>query len=108
MIVGIFMVNFLVSLPPNWEEFLENVADEHDIDIGKVIGELCNWAFSRAEYKDQFEAWLDKAYPKKGEAQDSARTKGEEAGEREEELQIEQEEETHEDRDYSEDREVKH
>ena len=41
------MVNFLVSLPANWEEFLEQMADEHDIEIGEVIGELCNWAFSK-------------------------------------------------------------
>jgi hypothetical protein len=107
MIVGIFMVNFLVSLPPNWEEFLEKLSDDHDIDVGKVIGGLCDWAFSRPEYKAQFEAWLDKAYPPRGQVEDSAKAKGEAASEREEAREDREEEEAHEDRDYNEDREVK-
>lgn len=98
------MVNFLVSLPANWEEFLEQLADDHDTDIGIVIGELCNWAFSRSEYKAQFEAWLDKTIPKRGQVEDNARIKGEEASEREEQRQTAEEEEAHEDRDYNEDR----
>jgi hypothetical protein len=102
------MVNFLVTLPPNWEEFLERLSDEHDIEIGKVIGELCNWAFSRPEYKAQFETWLDNAYPPKGQAEDNARAAGEEANESEEKLETDEEEEAHEDRDYNEDREAKH
>jgi hypothetical protein len=101
------MDSLLVSLPANWEEFLKRLADEHDIDVGKVIGALCDWAFSRTEYKDQFEAWLDKAYPTRGQVEDNARIKGEEAGEREEQRQTEEEEEAHEDRDYNEDRVVK-
>jgi hypothetical protein len=76
------MVNFLVSLPTNWEEFLESIADEHDIDIGKVIGELCNWVFSRSEYKAQFEAWLDKEYPQRGQVEDAAHIKDEQASAR--------------------------
>ncbi len=100
------MESFLVSLPANWEEFLKRLADDHDIDVGKVIGGLCDWAFSRPEYKAQFEAWLDKAYPPKGQAEDRASAEGEEENEREEERQTEEEQETHEDRDYSEDREV--
>jgi hypothetical protein len=79
------MGSLLVSLPANWEEFLKGLADDHDIDVGKVIGGLCEWAFSSFEYKVQFEVWLDRAYPPKGQA----------------------EEEVHEDRDYSEDRELK-
>jgi hypothetical protein len=106
MVVGIFMVNFLSSLPANWEEFLERLADEHDIDVGKVIGELCNWAFSRPEYKAQFEAWLDKAYPPRGQVEDMAKARGEEASEREQSLEDSEEEEAHEDREYSEDQEV--
>jgi hypothetical protein len=98
------MVDSLVALPPNWEEFLERLANEHDIDIGKVIAGLCDWAFSRSEYKAQFEAWLDGAYPPKGQAEDNARGKGEEANEREEQRQTREEEEAHEDRDYNEDR----
>jgi hypothetical protein len=97
------MVNFLVSLPTNWADFLENMAEEHDIEIGEVIGELCKWAFSRPEYKAQFEAWLDKTYPTKGQVEDNARIKGEDASEREEQRQTAGEEEAHEDRDYSED-----
>lgn len=68
---------------------------------------MCNWAFSRPEYKTQFETWLDKAYPPKGQAEDNAREVGEEESESEEELETNEEEEAHEDRDYSEDREVK-
>jgi hypothetical protein len=84
MVLGIFMVNILVSLPTNWAEFLESLADEHDVEIGEVIGELCNWAFSRLEYKAQFEAWLEKEYPKSGQVEDNAHIKGKEASAREE------------------------
>ena len=56
---------------------------------------------------EQFEVWLDKAYPPKGEAEDKAVAEGEEASEAEEENEDEAEEEVHEDRDYSEDRELK-
>ena len=101
------MHSFSVSLPTNWEEFLKALADEHDIDVGKVISGLCEWAFSRPEYKVQFEVWLDKAYPPKGQAEDRASAEGEEASEAEEENEDEAEEETHEDRDYSEDRDLK-
>jgi hypothetical protein len=47
---------------------------------------------------------LDKVYPPKGQAEDRARTEGEEASENEEETEEQAEEETHEDRDYNEDR----
>lgn len=96
------MGSFSVSLPANWEEFLKGLADDHDIDVGKVISGLCEWAFSSAEYKVQFEVWLDKAYPPKGQAEDRASAEGEEASAAEE-----AEEEAHEDRDYSEDRDLK-
>jgi hypothetical protein len=101
------MGNFSVSLPANWEEFLKGLADEHDVDVGKVISGLCEWSFSRAEFKSQFESWLDKAYPPKGQAEDKAIAKGEEASMLEEDRQDEDEEEAHEDRDYSEDRDLK-
>ena len=101
------MGNILVSLPANWEEFLNRLAEEHDVDVGKVIGGLCDWAFSRSEYSDQFEAWLDKAYPPKGQARDIANLEGEEKSEREDQRLTEEEEEAHEDRNYSEDREIK-
>jgi hypothetical protein len=50
---------------------------------------------------------LDKAYPPKGQAEDKAIAKGEEASMLEEDRQDEDEEEAHEDRDYSEDRDLK-
>ena len=100
------MSRFSVSLPANWEEFLKRLADDHEIDVGKVITGLCDWAFSVSDSKRQFEVWLDKAYPPKGEAEDKAATEGEEASEAEEESENE-EEEVHEDRDYKEDREIK-
>src|SRR5208337_4411197 len=115
------MGSFSVSLPANWEEFLKRLADDHDIDVSKVINGLCEWAFSSSDSKIQFEVWLDKAYPPKGEAEDRANAEGEEASEAEdranaegeeaseaeEENEDEAEEEVHEDRDYSEDRELK-
>jgi hypothetical protein len=101
------MDSFSISLPAKWGEFLKGLADDHDIDVGKVISGLCEWAFSSAEYKVQFEVWLDKAYPPKGQAEDKANVEGEEASEAEEENEDEAEEEAHEDRDYSEDRDLK-
>jgi hypothetical protein len=101
------MGSFSVSLPANWEEFLKRLADDHDIDVSKVISGLCEWAFSSSDSKIEFEVWLDKAYPLKGEAEDRANEEGEEASEAEEENEDEAEEEVHEDRDYSEDRELK-
>jgi hypothetical protein len=100
----IFMVSFSISLPSKWEEYLKGLADDHDIDVGKIISGLCEWAFSSSEYKVQFEVWLDKAYPPKGEAEDKANEQSEEASEAEEENEDEAEEEVHEDRDYNEDR----
>ena len=101
------MASFSVSLPANWEEFLKGLADDREIDVSKVISGLCEWAFSVPDSKRQFEVWLDKAYPPKGEAEDKAAAEGEEASEAEEENEDETEEELHEDRDYSEDREPK-
>lgn len=97
------MGSFSVSLPAKWDAFFKRLADEHDVDVSKVISGLCEWAFSNAEYKDQFEVWMDKAYPKKGEAEDKAEAEGEEESEVEEENVDEAEEELHEDRDYNED-----
>ena len=68
---------------------------------------MCAWAFSNPEDKKQFEAWLDDAYPPKGEAEDKEMDADEETSEDEEEKEAASEEEAHEDRDYSEDREPK-
>jgi hypothetical protein len=101
------MVGFTVSLPAKWEQFLKKLADDHQVDLDRVISELCAWAFSNPEGKKQFEAWLDDAFPSKGEAEDKERSANEDISEGEEEQEEEAEEEAHEDRDYSEDRELK-
>jgi hypothetical protein len=98
------MGSFLVTLPPIWEAFLKGLADDHDIEISNVISGMCDWAFSSSDYKVQFEDWLDKAYPPKGQAEDRAKIQGEEKSAREEDRQDREEEEAHEDRDYNEDR----
>ena len=101
------MAKFTVSAPAKWEEFLKRLADNHQTDVNSVMSELFEWAFSNPESKNQFEAWLDDAFPPKGEAEDKARSADEDISEDEEEQEEESEEEAHEDRDYSEDRELK-
>jgi hypothetical protein len=101
------MVSSSVVLPVKWARFLKQLADDHQVDLNGVISELCAWAFSNSEGKKQFEAWLDDAFPPKGQAEDRAKAEGEEASEAEEENEDAAEEEAHEDRDYSEDRELK-
>jgi hypothetical protein len=82
-----------------WEQFLKYLADDHEIDLNIIVGELCEWAFSDPEEKEQFKVWLDEAYPPKGEAEEEATAAGEEAAEEEEEREEETEEESHEHRD---------
>jgi hypothetical protein len=106
MVVKIQMVSPTVSLPIKWEQFLKQLADDHNVDLNSVISELCSWAFSNPEGKKQFEAWLDDAFPSKGEDEDKERNANEEVSENEEEKEEESEEEAHEDRDYSEDRKL--
>ena len=88
------MVTLTVSLPAKCEQFLKHLADDHRIDLNTVVSELCAWAFSNPESKEQFKVWLDEAYPQKGEAEDKARAAGEEAAEEEEEREEESEKET--------------
>jgi len=88
-----------VSLPAKCEQYLKHLADDHRIDLNTVVSELCAWALSNPESKEQFKVWLDEAYPQKGEAADKARAAGEEAGMEEEEREAESEEESHEHRD---------
>jgi len=88
------VVGLTVSLSANCEQFLKHLADDHRIDLNTVVSELCAWAFSDPESKEQFKVWLDEAYPKKGEAEDKARAAGEEAAEKEEEREEESEKET--------------
>jgi hypothetical protein len=87
------MVGLAASLPAKWERFLKRLADDHQIDLNTVVSELCEWAFSNPESKEQFKVWLDEAYPRKGEAEDEARAAGEEAAEEEEEREEESEKE---------------
>ena len=88
-----------VSLPAKWEQFLKRSADNHGVNLDAVVSELLEWAFSNAEDRMQFEAWLDDAYPSKGEAEDRASAAGEEAAEDEAQKEEESEEESHEHRD---------
>jgi len=92
------MVGLRVFLAAKWEQLLKRLADDHRIDLNTVISELLEWAFSNAEGRTQFEAWLAEAYPSKGEAEDKASAAGEEAAENEEQKEEESEEESHEHR----------
>jgi hypothetical protein len=93
------MVGPAVSLPAKWIKFLKNLADDHDVDLNVVVSELCDWAFSDSEGKEQFRIWLDDAYPAEGEVEEEDRAAGEEAAEEEEEVEEDSEEESHEHRD---------
>jgi len=88
-----------LSFPAKWTQFLKYLADEHEINLNAVVSELCEWALSDDEDKEQFKAWLDEVYPPEGEAEEEARATGEEAAEEEEENEEESEEESHEHRD---------
>ena len=88
-----------MSLPAKCEQFLKQLADDHQIDLNTVVSELCEWAFSDPESREQFKVWLDEAYPPQGEAEEEARAAGEEAAMEEEEREEESEEESHEHRD---------
>jgi hypothetical protein len=73
------MIGLTASLPVKWEQFLKHLADDHRIDLNTVVSELCEWAFSDPESKEQFKVWLDEAYPPRGDAEEEARAAGEEA-----------------------------
>jgi hypothetical protein len=98
------MTKLTIIISDKWEQFLKQLADEHQAELDSVINELFAWAFSNPEAKKQFKAWLDDAFPQKGEAEDKERNLNEEISENEENKEEESEEEAHEDRDYSEDR----
>jgi hypothetical protein len=103
MVVKKKLSKIAVSIPIKCGQFLKRLADDHQVDLNSVISELCVWAFSNPEGKEQFEAWLDEAFPSKGEAEDKARAAGARERAREEESEEKSEEELHEDRNYSED-----
>jgi hypothetical protein len=79
------------------KQFLKNLADDHDIDLNAVVSQLCEWAFSDPESKEQFRIWLNEAYPAEGDAEEEARAVGGSA--EEEEIEEESEEESHEHKD---------
>jgi hypothetical protein len=93
------MVGSPISLPAKWEQFLKDLADGHGIDLNAVVSQLCEWAFSDPESREQFRIWLDDSYLAEGEVEEEARAVGEEAAEEEEEIEEESEEESHEHKD---------
>lgn len=93
------MAGSQVFLPAKWETFLKRLADDHKIDLDAVVKELCEWAFSNSEGKEQFSLWLDDAYPAEEGGEEEAKATGEEAGEEEEEDAEGSEEESHDHRD---------
>lgn len=97
------MSKIAISIPVKWEQYLKQLANDHQIDLNRVIGELCEWAFSNVEGKKQFKLWLDDAFPPKGEAEDKAQAAGSRERALEEEAEDESEEEAHEDENYKED-----
>ena len=97
------MSRLAISIPAKWEQYLKQLANDHQIDLNRVISELCEWAFSNPEGKKQFKLWLDDAFPPKGEAEDNARDAGASKRALEEEAEERSEEEAHEDENYNED-----
>jgi hypothetical protein len=97
------MNRIAISIPSKWEQYLEQLANDHQVDLNQVIAELFKWALSNIEDKKQFELWLGDAFPPKGEAEDQARAAGARERASEEEDEEESEEEAHEDENYNED-----
>ena len=48
------MSRISISIPAKWEQYLKQLADDHQVDLNRVIVELCEWAFSNSEGKKQF------------------------------------------------------
>jgi len=97
------MSRLAISIPAKWEQYLKQLANEHQVDLNSVFSELCEWAFSNSEGKKQFKLWLDDAFPQKGEAEDKARAAGSRKRELEEDAEEASEEEAHENENYNED-----
>ena len=97
------MSRLTISIPAKWEQYLKQLASEHQVDLNSVFSELCEWAFSNPEGKKQFKLWLDDAFPPKGEAEDQSRAAGATERAREEDIEEGSEEEAHEDENYNED-----
>jgi hypothetical protein len=93
------MVELKVSLQEKWVQYLKSLADEHVTDFNTMLNELFQWAFSSSEGKKQFEAWLDDAYPQKGDVEDKRMEINEESSQNEEESEEESEAEGHAHRD---------
>jgi hypothetical protein len=97
------MSRLAISIPAKWEQYLKQLAIDHQVDLNRVFSEMCEWAFSNPEGKKQFKLWLDDAFPPKGEAEDKAQAAGSRERTREEDIEEESEEEAHEDENYNED-----
>ena len=97
------MTRLTISIPAKWEQYLKQLANDHQVDLDSVFSELCDWAFSNPEGKKQFKLWLDDAFPPKGEAEDKAQDADTRETELEEDAEEESEEEAHEDENYNED-----
>ena len=48
------MSRLAISIPAKWEQYLKQLANEHQVDLNSVFSELCEWAFSNPEGKKQF------------------------------------------------------
>jgi len=97
------MTRLTISIPAKWEQYLKQLANDHQVKLNSVFSELCDWAFSNPEGKKQFKLWLDDAFPPKGEAEDKARAAGGEERAREEDAEEESEEGAQGDENYNED-----
>jgi hypothetical protein len=75
---------------------LKRLASDYQIDVDRVVSELCEWAFSNSEDKQQFEAWLVDTFPPKGYVEYNRRRKKQEISETEEYARTQNEEESHE------------
>ncbi len=89
------MINGKVYLNEKWEKFLRRLAENYKVTLSDVVNQLCEWAFSEAEGKEQFRDWLHETYPSEEDAEETAREAGEEAAEEEDEEKSEQESDEH-------------
>ena len=95
------MSRLSISIPAKSEQYLKQLAIEHQVDLNSVFSELCEWAYSNSEGKKQFKLWLDDAFPPKGKAEGKARVAGVRERVQEEDIDEGSEEEAHEDENYN-------
>jgi hypothetical protein len=39
------MSRLTISISAKWEQYLKQLANDHQVDLNRVIGELCEWLF---------------------------------------------------------------